>query len=230
MGGGGLPPRMQQFLARLDRLSREQYLDFARVRRFRQSIVCRADRAARVAITPERLAGLHMSASTTMMQNRRTDPAPAAAADDDQAFLDWLAQRYPASTPASEAAAWFARRRAADATTTMKRLAQACFSGAIELHRDALPLVLAAGERPLVTPVARWQATQDDAAVTNLRHEGVRFDNPLPRHLLTLMDGTRDRSELADAMRERLLAAAEEPGRFIEHYLERFATAALMAA
>ena len=43
MAGGGLAPRVREFLASSDRLAREQYLDFARVRRFRQSLLCRSE-------------------------------------------------------------------------------------------------------------------------------------------------------------------------------------------
>jgi methyltransferase-like protein len=49
-------------------------------------------------------------------------------------------------------------------------------------------------ERPKASPVARFQ-TQDGTVVTNLWHKRVRLD-PLQRHLLRHLDGTRDRTAL----------------------------------
>ena len=43
MTAAGLSPRIAQWVAGMDLLTREQYLDYARLRRFRQSIVGRAD-------------------------------------------------------------------------------------------------------------------------------------------------------------------------------------------
>jgi hypothetical protein len=37
--------------------------------------------------------------------------------------------------------------------------------------------------------------------VTSLRHTAVRLEDPLAAHLLTLLDGTRDREQLAAEIR-----------------------------
>jgi len=52
--------------------------------------------------------------------------------------------------------------------------------------------------RPVAFAIARWQARTRES-ITNLRHESVRFPDPFARTLLTLLDGTRDRSALARA-------------------------------
>jgi hypothetical protein len=50
-------------------------------------------------------------------------------------------------------------------------------------------------ERPVATPLARLQARQGKL-VTNLRHRTVQLAEELPLHVLTLLDGTRDRRAL----------------------------------
>jgi hypothetical protein len=59
------------------------------------------------------------------------------------------------------------------------------------------------GERPVASPVARYQAKTSDR-VTNPQHESVALA-PLERQVLLLLDGQRDRAALLD-----LLAASAE--------------------
>ena len=51
MSSAGLAPEVRQMVDGLDRLTREQYLDFAHVRRYRQSLVTRADPATGFALS-----------------------------------------------------------------------------------------------------------------------------------------------------------------------------------
>ena len=79
------------------------------------------------------------------------------------------------------------------------------------MHPPALAAI--AGERPVASPVVRWQARRQPS-VTNLRHETLRIDDPLALALLVLLDGTRTRAELATALAARLPAAsARAPAR-----------------
>ncbi len=80
MAGGGLAPRVREFLASRDRLAREQYLDFARVRRFRQSLLCRSEAAGDFQLSPARLAGLFASASLQLLRAAADGRLPAVAA------------------------------------------------------------------------------------------------------------------------------------------------------
>jgi SAM-dependent methyltransferase len=68
MTAAGLTPRVQQFLANMDRLAREQYLDFVRLRRFRQSLVCRGDANPSGVPAHERAAAMHAAAPTTLVR------------------------------------------------------------------------------------------------------------------------------------------------------------------
>src|SRR5438874_798076 len=61
-------PAMQRFLAGCDRLEREQLLDLAQLRRFRQSLLSRGDSATGFAIAPERLALMRIGASVPLLR------------------------------------------------------------------------------------------------------------------------------------------------------------------
>ena len=220
MSMAGLPDRIRTLATQADALSREQYLDFARVRRFRQSIVARAEDVARARFTPEKTMSLQFSAVTGIVQER----AAGAARSVEGPLIDFLADAYPASVSASDAIAYLQGRGLnADEARTM--LARGLFSGAVEPHLAPLPLAATAGPRPRAWHVARYDAQQDDT-VASLRHSSVRVDDPTGRALLIACDGTRDRAALARAASITSPDALE----LVDHFLERFALAGLLEA
>lgn len=213
----GLPPRLQELIAKADPIAREQTLDFARLRRFRQSVLARLDDVRRARLTPEALERLHFSAATPIVQERAAGEARSVTGT----AIDVLVDRYPATyTRAQYADALVARGFTPE--EARNAILRGCFTGAVDLHASALNLSGPPGERPTVWRVARWQATHEDV-VTNLRHEGVRLDDPAARALAIACDGTRDRRALAAALPEPGADAAA----LVDHYLERFALAAL---
>lgn len=200
MAGGGLAPRVRQFLAGRDRLAREQYLDIARVRRFRQSIVARAGRIGDAALMPARMQGLAVSASMPLMRAAADARLPAGSGADAatvRALLEALVQAAPAALPVP---ALLSRVPAAAGGRPVDAvLLEAWVSGFAQLHARAPGLATTAGQHPRSFGCARWQAGQRDA-VTNLRHETIRLVDPLARALLPLCDGTRDRAALTAAL------------------------------
>jgi hypothetical protein len=220
MSMAGLPERMRALAAGADPLSREQYLDFARVRRFRQSIVMRADDVARARITPEAVARLHLSAVTGIVQER----AAGAGRSVEGPLIDLLVDAYPASVPAAAVLAHF-EQRGMSAQDGRETLMRGCFSGAVDVHTQPLPLVAIAGDRPRASAVARWQARRGDS-VTSLRHEPVRVDDATARAIVAACDGTRDRRTLA----HEVAPGGPDDAGVVDHFLERFALAGLLEA
>ena len=221
MSMAGLPERVRTLATQADALSREQYLDFARVRRFRQSIVARAADVARARFTPEGAAALQFSAVTGIVQER----AAGAPRSVEGPLIDFLVDAYPSSVPAADAIAFLAGRgMGADEARTL--LVRGLFSGAVDPHRAPLPLAAHAGPRPRAWHVARHDAQHYDDVVTSLRHTTVRVDDPTGRALLIACDGTRDRAALARA------ASLDAPDALdvVDRYLERFALAGLLEA
>jgi methyltransferase-like protein len=76
-------------------------------------------------------------------------------------------------------------------------LFQAFTADVTELHRYEPPLATEPGARPLASAWARRQAALGNQ-VTNRRHEVLPVDD-LTRHLLCLLDGSRDHPALLDA-------------------------------
>ncbi len=72
------------------------------------------------------------------------------------------------------------------------------YSAGIVEFRASLPLIArGASERPVASPVARWQAQQGDV-VTSLFHIAVKVEDEIGRRLLSWLDGTLDRKALLE--------------------------------
>jgi len=240
MTAAGLAPRMQQFVSGMDRLAREQYLDFARMRRFRQSLACRADAVAAGNEGAARMSAMHVAASMTLVraaaegkafsdETGTTDVNVRAA----RKLLQWLVSEAPRIVPVAEVAAWqkdHAPNDIAAARPVPVLMAEACYAGSVELYVDPPALAAAAGERPVASPVVRWQASRQPS-VTNLRHETLRIDDPLALALLVRADGTRTRADLAAAMAAQLPEAERmSAGERVATYLSHFAVLGLLMA
>jgi predicted O-methyltransferase YrrM len=240
MTAAGLAPRMQQFVSGMDRLAREQYLDFARMRRFRQSLACRADAVASGGDGMARVSGMHVAASMSLVraaaegkafpeENVTTDVNVRAA----RKLLQWLVSEAPRIVPVAEVAAWqeaHAPDDSAVARPVPALLADACYAGTADLYLHPPSLAAVAGARPVASSVVRWQARRQPS-VTNLRHETLRIGDPLALALLVLLDGTRSRPELAAAVAARLPSDERaSAGDRVATYLSHFALHALLTA
>ena len=68
-------------------------------------------------------------------------------------------------------------------------------AGLVDLHLHRPPCVGHASEKPVASPLARWQARQHEFVAT-LNHKTLKLGSPIQRGVLALLDGTRDRSAL----------------------------------
>jgi len=203
MAGGGLSARVRQFLATRNRIEREQYLDFARVRRFRQSLLCRSDAARDLELSPSRLERLHVSASPPLVRSAEESRLPTVPGPDGP-VLSYLLETLTEATPETIAVATLldgarSAPHPSGARSPAMVLLDAWLGGFAQLYAVEPRAIRIAGDRPLAAPVARWQSAQRET-VTNLRHEAVRLVDPFARTLLSLCDGTRSRSDLARAI------------------------------
>jgi SAM-dependent methyltransferase len=232
MRGADLAPRVALLVAGYDRLQREQYLDFAHLRRYRQSLLTHANAAVDFAPSPSRLTDMHVSASTALIRAAAEGRLGSADVRDTKgALLRWLAELAPRAVSLADARAWLAARGAASVDSAIETLVADAFgAGLAQLHAAPLRVATVIGERPLASPLARRQALAGDH-LTNLRHEGVRIADPVARQVLALLDGTRSRRSIAEtqgaalAPRDRR-ALAEH----IDEYLKAFAKLALLVA
>jgi methyltransferase-like protein len=213
------PPAVREFLRDIgqhDPMEREQYLDFLKCRRFRQSLLVRKEVALDRERMAERVKSLSVSsrakpesAPVSMqpgVKMRFSEPSGAAVAVDvpvGKAALLYLGESYP--LPIRFAALVADVEKRLDRTVTADEVETLCVilhtafvNGLVELHAGPPTFVRSPGERPVASPLARLQLAQGQEIVTSLRHSPIRVENALSRQLIHLLDGTRDRAALLD--------------------------------
>jgi hypothetical protein len=75
----------------------------------------------------------------------------------------------------------------------------ACSTILREVGFESIDAAGVPGERPEVFAPARWLARERDV-IPSLYHEGLRFQDPAARTLIGLLDGTRTRDAIAQAL------------------------------
>jgi hypothetical protein len=222
--------------SRDDDVARQQYLDFLKLRNFRQSLLCHSE--VRLHRQPDPQPVVRMSA---VCEARAAAPEMDVRSDEAQQFQHPKGQKITTNHPLAKAAILHAGRlwphavrfpdlleaarartgRAAssvpldeDSNWLSGMLLRLFAANFVELH--LCPPVFAghASDRPLVSALARAQA-QCGSTVTNLRHASVEIEDEAARQLLFLLDGTRDRPQLLAELRKRA-----HPGEITEEQLE----------
>lgn len=188
-----------------DRIAELQFFDFLRMRGFRRSLLCRNHLSLADDWDASRIVGSYATS--------------AASEDKDGAFCGADNVRLTTTHPVPIA---YMRRLIQSRPISIKvepdqaHVALELFKGSIiELH--AAPGAAAeAGPRPRVSPLARHQAANGELHVTTLWHRALEVEGEDARRMLTLLDGTRDREALCQAMdcsHERLDAELRMLGR-----------------
>jgi protein-L-isoaspartate O-methyltransferase len=235
MSGAGVTADARQFLSTLDPLGREQYLDFVRLRRFRQSLLRRADAPPSARDHAARIGALHVSADGSLLRAAQAGKVADLARELDPAgggggavreLLDLLVARTPGALPVARlregASAW---PRALELL-----LRDAYVGGVVNLHVHPPALVAQAGARPRASALARHQASRGED-VTTLAHARVRIPDANARRLLALLDGTRDVPALVAATAAAWPSGMrQDAAAFVTHALEQFGRLALLAA
>lgn len=200
-----------------DPVRREQYLDFLKGRMFRQTLLCRAERELDRSPRPEVLERLAIS--TPARPRGEPDAAGAVTFEGptgstittDHVLVRAALERVGAAWPA---AMWVAelipsRCGAADRAALCDALLRCYAANLAQLHAHPPALTTAPGAKPEASALARHQARAGEM-VTNLRHVSVRIEDELGRELVTLLDGTRDRSALAAELGRFLRARGDD--------------------
>ena len=215
MSAADLSAEARAFLSTLDPLMREQYLDYIRLRRFRQSLLCRSDAQSEMKIYPERVAAMHAAADPSLLRAAEAGKVGELASGLDtnhgehgpvRILLDTLVRRSPGAVAVAEL------RESVGALPRPVEtiLAHGFVSSIVSLHVHPASFATTATERPVASPLARLQA-RNDMRVTNLRHEPVQIDADLAR-LIQLLDGTRSREDIERVALEWATANAAASG------------------
>ncbi len=213
----GIAPEARGVLDTLDAITREQYLDFVKARRFRETLLCRSEVAVDRKESPERMRLFSFTAGRrvrALPRDADMPPAPPGhaaaidAADSDTALmraildvlrevapralaLDPLIERLRARPDAGQLLGAGIARVEAVALASLQ-------AGVIEPHIVAPHFAFPPGNRPTASAVVRAQLA-DGNIVTSLWHSAVKIDDEVAARLLPLLDGTRDRRELLAA-------------------------------
>ena len=201
-----------------DVVMKEQLLDFLRCRRFRQTLLCHANvplsrpTPARVlplaAASPLKLVGQPNLSSREVAEFR--SPHDVSLKIDHpvaKAALHRLGREWPRAVRVEQLLA--DARAETGRTDAESELGDAEVLGGVllacsgaahaELYARAPRFVLSPGERPRASAVARAEITRTQL-VTTLRHESLRIADQLGAALLGLLDGTRGRAAITDAL------------------------------
>ncbi len=247
------PPAVADKLAGLKRrnpLLAEQYRDFLRVRRFRNTLLCRADRTPAADPRADRVPEL--SASTALAPpDGGVDLTPGVPVE----FASAKGVRVTVSDPYSKATlgtlAAQAPRRVpfAELLTEVKSvddgsapdgelrsglaglLLETAKSGVVTLHSHRPPVAREPEERPTASPLARLEAARG-LPVSTLLHTSYNLTDEQSRVLVTLLDGTRTRTELATALVAALpgLGSAESVAGELDVTLRNLARAGVLVS
>lgn len=201
-----------------DRIASEQYRDFIKCRAFRQTLLCRREAALEFASEPVRLQNLFVAADV-----RPSTPQPDLASDAPVLFHGPKGSEVETAHPLVKAAfsrlgrVWpqyvlfndllvGASEEGGCTDDASKPLGEALWrayrAGFVELHAHAHPFAPAVSEKPAASPLARLQLKRGTTVAT-LRHTTLRLDDGMARLLVSLLDGTRDRTALLGELSAR---------------------------
>ena len=197
------------------RLEREQYMDFLKCRKFRQTLLCRADLAISDTPIVGRVQNMYAASSAAPVSSH-----PDLTGGRPEEFRGQKGAAMKTAHPLAKTAVgtltgmWpqvmhFEKLLArcgeliggpADAEGLAEILLATHRAGLVELHVHPPACIAQPGEYPSTTALARWQARHGHT-VTTLRHTTIEATGSVETQLLTLLDGTRDRAALAEELR-----------------------------
>jgi SAM-dependent methyltransferase len=187
----------------------EQLSDFSDMRSFRSSIFCRGGVDRRVEL--RRLRGLWASGELQALESGPGAPDGIVFSGGDGAeistndpklaqFMTTIGAAFPASVALDAAA------EDVDLAVAALRL---FVTQIIRIATAPFPFTLTPGERPAISPLARFQAARGERILASLRHSPIQIEDAATRAFITLVDGTRTRDDLAREIVAQSNAAAE---------------------
>jgi predicted methyltransferase family protein/protein-lysine methyltransferase-like protein len=233
-----VPASAGQLMASLpdDAVVREQYLDFFRNRMFRQTLLCHAAVTVSRALDDRVIEWLLISSAARPEEDPTLEGDETFTTPEDvsmttseppvRAAMHALADAWPQAIafPALVEAAVGDTDLSPDYVAERLRdvLLQAYLARVVTLAGCAPPLVATVGERPIASPLARAQQAAGASVVSTLAHTNIRLEEDLGPRLLPLLDGTRTRAQLAEAL--------DRPAEEVDAALERLAVVGLLEA
>ena len=197
--------------ASTDLIAQEQMLDFARMRSYRETLLCRSHHQLKRKFPPESFDRVRFASPIT------SEPAENESARfytlitgsklhciqaTTIAVMEKLIAAWPHTLTFNELASVLAEHGLNDPGKAAMLLLQLATAQMLELHLWAPPLAKEISERPRATTTSRLDARSRDHTST-LWHVQVELTDAIGRQCLLLLDGTRDRAALVEALKAR---------------------------
>lgn len=211
-----------------DPLRKEQYRDYLKGRRFRQTLLCHATPDLHRNIDGKAVASL--SVTGDLIEQAPTDDTPptdvvrfvsaaGAAITTDHPFVKSSLARIASEFPTPISIPDLLGPGAAGTTCTeedqaalIEALSRGYRHGLITLLCDAPAYANEADAMPQLSPLARLQLEASSPVIFSLRPGMINIDSAVTRQLLLLLDGNRARPALLQALSVRMAALAPPPG------------------
>ena len=201
---------MAKALGEGDPIAEEQILDFARMRMYRETLLCHAGctvardlkleafgrlrLSSRAESSPGEEAGVHGFAVAGGVRIQTQDKTTIA-------LMERLIEAWPQSVPFAELVEFLEEKAGVPDEEVPALLSRLVVSRVIELHAWSAPVSSRIAARPMASAVSRQEAAAH-ARATTLLHFLLGLEDPTVRGLLLLLDGTRDREDLVRALRK----------------------------
>ena len=208
----GLTPQAAQALDAVSKAGvvlYEQYLDFFKMRKFRQTLLCRSDLALHRPVDTACLEQFHFSGPIQIVPNADADAPPGAVSFQNGINSVTVTTNNPVTIPAISALAdaWpcslsFDELAAlCDGNRAMLREVLHAFytSQFLNVHSIARKFANRVSDKPEAWRIARHEATLD-TAIPHFHHGSIELEDQHVRKLVTLLDGTRTHQDLESAM------------------------------
>lgn len=212
------PERVEKELDRIssELLIQEQYMDFLRNRSFRQSLLCHSS------LTPNYDVGLdriqRVQISSTLRCDDEHQPFVDAVFANDEGLRLRTDSDLIYSTMLALSSVWPRAISFDDLVDRTEHLLQRVLSSqdcqkiatsllstysqfhgtAVQFHLESPPVAVGVSLKPHAHALARYQASHNKQ-IASLRHDVVAC-TPFDRHLIPLLDGTRDREMLVEEL------------------------------
>jgi len=204
-------PEFQRVIhaASTDLIAQEQMLDFARMRSYRETLLCRSHHQLKRKFPPDAFDRV-LFASSVVSEAAENDSARFYTLSTGSklrcvqaptiAVMEKLTAAWPHTVTFNELASILAEHGLNDPGKTAMLLLQLATAQMLELHLWAPPLAKELSERPRATATSRLDARSRDYTST-LWHVQLDLTDEVGRHCLQLLDGTRDRAALLEAIK-----------------------------
>ena len=217
----GMTPQSMELLDRIDDdvILKEQYLDFMRGRHFRKTLLCHEGITLNRKLTADCVRSYYVSTFA-----KSTSPNPNADKEARETFENEHGATLTTAAPLARALLWhladkspqrirfpqlaaevesharqslgYAPQPDADVAAEIAGFVWLGYrAGLLDLHVGAPPYITHLSEKPVASPLARWQARRSEYVAT-LNHKTLKLHSPIQRGLLALLDGTRDHPTL----------------------------------